>query len=41
MNMSLNKLQERVKDKEAWRAVFNAATKNQTQLNDWTTATFI
>ena len=32
MNMSLSKLQERVKDKEAWHAVFNGVTKNQTQL---------
>ena len=35
------KLQERVKDKGAWHAVFNGVTKNQTQLNNWTTTTFI
>ena len=37
MDMSLSKLQETVKDREAWRAVVHEATKCQTQLSDWTT----
>ena len=34
MGMSLSRLQELVMDREAWRAAFNGATKNQTQLSD-------
>ena len=34
MVMSLSKLQETVKDKEAWRAAFYGVTKSWTQLND-------
>ena len=34
MNMSLSKLQEIVKDKEAWRAVVHGVTKSQIQLSD-------
>ena len=34
---SLSKLQELVKDREAWRATVHGVTKSQTQLNDWTT----
>ena len=30
MDMSLSKLQEMVKDKEAWRAVVHRVTKSQT-----------
>ena len=30
MDMSLNKLQEMVKDREAWRAAVHGVTKNQT-----------
>ena len=30
MNMSLNKLWEMVKDREAWRAAVHGVTKNQT-----------
>ena len=36
MVMSLSKLQETVKDKEAWRAAFYGVTKSWTQLSDWT-----
>ena len=34
LNMDLSKLQEIVKDKEAWHAVAHGVTKNQTQLSD-------
>ena len=39
MDMSLNKLQELVLDREDWCAVLHGVTKNQTQLRDWTIAT--
>ena len=32
-DMSLNKLQEMVKDREAWCAAVHGVTKNQTQLS--------
>ena len=35
MNMTLNRLQELVMDREAWRAVVHGVTKNRTWLN-WT-----
>ena len=37
MDMSLRKLQEIVKDREAWHAAVHRVTKNQTRLSDWTT----
>ena len=36
-DMSLSKLWEMVKDREAWRAAVHEVTKSQTQLSDWTT----
>ena len=39
MNMTLSKLPEMVKDREAWCAADHGVTKSQTQLSDWTTTT--
>ena len=39
MDMSLSKLQEIVKDREAWRATVHGITKSQTELGQWTTTT--
>ena len=36
MDMSLSKLWETVKDREAWHAIVHGFTMSQTQLRDWT-----
>ena len=36
MDMNFNKLQETVKDREAWHAAVHGAAKSQTGLSDWT-----
>ena len=41
MDMSLSKLQEMVKDREAWCAAAHGVTKCQTWLNDWTTTKLV
>ena len=37
MNMSVSKLQETVKEREAWRAAVHVVTKGWRRLSDWTT----
>ena len=39
MDMSMSKLWEMIKDREALRAVIHGVTKSQTWLSDWTTTT--
>ena len=39
VDMILSKLQEMVKDREAWHAVVHGVAKSWTQLGDWTTTT--
>ena len=39
MDMSLSKLKEIVKDREAWSAIVHGITKNQTLLSNWTSTT--
>ena len=41
MGMSLNKVQEVVKDKEAWHAAVQGVTKSWTWFSDWTTRLFL
>ena len=36
MDMNLSKLQETVKDREAWSAAVHGVAKRQTRLSDWT-----
>ena len=39
MDMNLSKLQEIVKDREAWRAAVHGVTKSLTELSDQTATT--
>ena len=40
MNMNLSKLQETIKDREAWHAAVYEVTKSQTWFSNWTKATY-
>ena len=41
IDMSLSKLQEMVKDREAWRAAGHGVAKSQTWLSNWTTTSWL
>ena len=40
-DMNLSKLQEMVKDREAWRALVHGVTESQRRLSNWTTTTMV
>ena len=37
MDVNLGKIQEMVRDREAWRAAVHGVVKSQTWFDDWTT----
>jgi len=39
MYMSLSKLLEMVKDRDAWRTIIHVVAKSRTRLNNWTATT--
>ena len=41
MGMNLSKLQEIVKDREAWRASVHGVTESRRRLSNWTTTTMV
>ena len=41
MDVGLSKLQEMVKDREAWHSAVHGVSKNQTWVSDWTTKCFL
>ena len=41
MDMNLSKLQEIVKDREAWRASVHGVTESRRRLSNWTTTTMV
>ena len=40
-DMNLSKLQEIVKDREAWRALVHGVTESRRRLSNWTTTTMV
>ena len=40
MDMKLGKLQEMVRDRQAWRAAVHGVAKSWTQLGNWTTHSY-
>ena len=41
VDMSLSKLQEKMKDREVWHTAVHGVVERQTRLSDWTTTTMI